>query len=312
MKKFIGYFKDFHQGYYNTSLYTIVFLFIGLLIGINYKFDFEDSIIDSYYGRSIRIVFYFLIHGIAFYGVLFLMWAHDKNKVNFSGQFFIKSMIGMLILGTDRAVYPFISDFLISEVPSETYRFYFKVLFNAYGLITIVATLFLVKLIFDQKSGDGFYGIQFRKVEFKPYWLMLAFMVPIIYCATWLPDIVNYYPTYKRVGGVRFAHFYQVKEWVSVFIYETVYLLDFFNTELFFRGFLIIGLSKLMGKNVVLPMVATYAVLHFGKPIGETISSVFGGYILGIIALYSRNIWGGVFLHGGIAFLMEVFAFWNK
>ncbi len=64
-----------------------------------------------------------------------------------------------------------------------------------------------------------------------------------------------------------------------------------------------------MGKNVILPMAATYAVLHFGKPIGETISSIFGGYILGVIALYSRNIWGGVFIHGGTAFFMEAFAF---
>jgi hypothetical protein len=56
-------------------------------------------------------------------------------------------------------------------------------------------------------------------------------------------------------------------------------------------------------------MAAAYAVLHFGKPMGEAISSVFGGYILGIIALYGRNIWGGVFIHGGIAFLMEVLAF---
>jgi len=56
-------------------------------------------------------------------------------------------------------------------------------------------------------------------------------------------------------------------------------------------------------------MVAAYAVLHFGKPLGESIGSIFGGYILGIIALYSRNIWGGVFVHGGIALLMEIFAF---
>lgn len=73
-----------------------------------------------------------------------------------------------------------------------------------------------------------------------------------------------------------------------------------------------IGFSKLIGKNVVLPMVATYVVLHFGKPMGESISSAFGGYILGIIALYSRNIWGGVFVHGGMAFFMEVFAFMKQ
>jgi membrane protease YdiL (CAAX protease family) len=170
----------------------------------------------------------------------------------------------------------------------------------------------ILKFVFDRKEDFGIYGLRFRKVDFKPYFVMFLFMIPIIYCATFLPDIIEYYPTYKRVGGARFSNYYDLPVWVSVVFYESVYLADFLNTEVFFRGFLVIGLSKLMGKNVVLPMVATYAVLHFGKPMGETISSVFGGYILGIIALYSRNIWGGVFIHGGIALLMEVFAFWKQ
>ena len=55
-------------------------------------------------------------------------------------------------------------------------------------------------------------------------------------------------------------------------------------------------------------MTAVYVFIHFGKPLGETIGSALGGYILGVIALYSRNIWGGIFIHMGIAFLMEMTA----
>jgi len=91
-------------------------------------------------------------------------------------------------------------------------------------------------------------------------------------------------------------------------IFEMVYVSNFLTTELLFRGFLVIGMVKYLGKDAILPMVACYAVLHFGKPLGETISSVFGGYILGVIAFYSKNIWGGVFIHGGIALLMELFS----
>ena len=40
-------------------------------------------------------------------------------------------------------------------------------------------------------------------------------------------------------------------------------------------------------------MAAMYVSIHFGKPLGETISSFFGGYILGIITINSRNIIGG-------------------
>lgn len=69
------------------------------------------------------------------------------------------------------------------------------------------------------------------------------------------------------------------------------YAWDFVSVELAFRGFLIIGMIKILGKGAVLPMAVTYAFYHFGKPAGETISSVFGGYILGIIALlYKKHI----------------------
>jgi len=312
MKKFLNYFTDFHRSYFNVAMYASVLLFIAALITFNYTFDFEDSYIDKFQGKNIRILFFFLYHGLAYYGVLFIIWLFNPKQIQFTWQFWLKSLLGLAILGFDRSIFPQIWQQIMPLFPFHTRLFYFKVFFNLYGFITIVFTLFLIKMVFDRNTGEGLYGIRFRKVDWKAYWIMLLVMVPIILSATILPSILEYYPTYKRVGGIRFAQFYQVKEWVSILIYETAYLTDFLNTELFFRGFLVIGLSKLMGKNVVLPMVACYAVLHFGKPMGETISSVFGGYILGVIALYSRNIWGGVFLHGGIAMLMEIFAFWRQ
>ena len=68
---------------------------------------------------------------------------------------------------------------------------------------------------------------------------------------------------------------------------------------------------KLLGKEAVLPMVSMYAFLHFGKPLGETIGSVFGGYILGVIALKKEHIFGGFIIHVGVAYLMEITAFWQ-
>lgn len=308
MKKFINYFREFHKNYFTLSLYAMVLLFIALLTAFNYTLDFEDAYIDHYYGKAIRILFYFLLHAFAYYGVIVLIWIKQRDKLKLNRQFWIMSLLGLLILGNDRAIFPFISKLILGDAPFATYRFFYKVLFNSYGLVVIGVALFMVKLSFDRKSGDGLYGLRFKKVDFRPYWIMLFIMLPIIYFATYLPDIQAYYPTCKRAGTVRFAHYYNLKQWIGVLIYEIVYFLDFFNTELFFRGFLVIGLSKILGKNAVLPMVATYAVLHFGKPMGECISSVFGGYILGVIALYSRNIWGGIFLHGGIAMFMEVFS----
>lgn len=309
LKKFINYFKDFHKDYLRFPLYFLVVLFIGVLIAFNYYFDFEDSYIDSFYGKPLRIALFFACHGLAYYGVLFIIYFFEKKRMAFTWQFWVKSFLGLLILSVDRSVYPWIADFFIDGVPPVSQRFYFKTLYNLYGVLTLILPLFVLWFFFDRRSSDGFFGLRFKQVSIKAYWLMLLIMVPIVFIATYLPGFMEYYPTYKRTGGLAFARHYRIDEWIAKLIYESAYIFDFLNTELFFRGFLVIGLSKLLGKNVVLPMAATYAVLHFGKPMGETISSVFGGYILGVIALYSRNIWGGVFIHGGIAFLMEVFSF---
>jgi hypothetical protein len=59
-------------------------------------------------------------------------------------------------------------------------------------------------------------------------------------------------------------------------------------------------------------MITVYCFLHFGKPAGEAISSIFGGYILGILAFRSRNIYGGLIAHLGVAWGMDWLAFLNK
>ncbi|MES1160611.1 MAG: CPBP family glutamic-type intramembrane protease [Bacteroidota bacterium] len=82
--------------------------------------------------------------------------------------------------------------------------------------------------------------------------------------------------------------------------------MDFLSIELFFRGLLVIGLARYAGEYVLLPMAAFYCTIHFGKPLGECISSFFGGLALGVIALRTRSILGGLIVHLGLAWLMEL------
>jgi hypothetical protein len=53
-------------------------------------------------------------------------------------------------------------------------------------------------------------------------------------------------------------------------------------------------------------MAAFYCTVHFGKLVGERISSYFGCIALGVIAFRTRSIVGGLILHLGIAYLMEI------
>jgi membrane protease YdiL (CAAX protease family) len=89
-------------------------------------------------------------------------------------------------------------------------------------------------------------------------------------------------------------------------LFELSYGADFISIELFFRGFLILAFIKWAGKDTILPMACFYCTIHFGKPLAECISSYFGGIILGIVVYHTRSILGGLIVHLGIAWMMEV------
>mgnify|MGYP005759559141 FL=1 len=143
----------------------------------------------------------------------------------------------------------------------------------------------------------------------SPYLTLLGIALIFIIIGSFFGDLQSYYPRYKIVHGTSFAAHHQVPTWVSVFIYETTYATSFITVEFIFRGFLIYAFVKYFGPYSILPMVATYCFLHFGKPATETLSSIFGGYVLGIFALKNKNIWGGVMVHVGVAWSMELFGY---
>lgn len=91
--------------------------------------------------------------------------------------------------------------------------------------------------------------------------------------------------------------------------FELSYGFDFVSIEFFFRGFLILGLLQICGKHCIIPVACFYCSIHFGKPMGEAISSFFGGILLGIVSYNTRSIWGGLLVHLGIAWLMEIGGF---
>ena len=63
---------------------------------------------------------------------------------------------------------------------------------------------------------------------------------------------------------------------------------------------------KICGKHCIIPVACFYCTIHFGKPMGEAISSFFGGMLLGIVSFNTGSIWGGLMVHLGIAWLMEI------
>jgi hypothetical protein len=268
------------------------------------KYDamsFENIMSREYHGEPILMWYFFLFYATAYFGIALPgLLLTKKISVLKDYKFWIKSLvfIGLIgVLGGFRD-YGFILDKY--NDPQDRY-FLFKLIVNLKRMIPYLIVLIIMKFIFD-RNVKGIYGFRFNEVHLKPYFILLLFVVPLVFYASFQADFLETYPKFKYW---KMEEAFGMSTWQTGVIFELIYGLDFITVELVFRGALIIGMISIMGKEALLPMVATYAFLHFGKPMGETISSVFGGYILGVIAYETKHIFGGVIAHVGVAYMME-------
>lgn len=304
----VGYLREHLKETWHPGYFGAVFLFVGVLIWLNYGLlpgqTLERWLLRTFRESEWGILAYLVFYAVPYWGVLLLYglirrdWSWARQR-----QFWIRSLFGLSILSLDGAFYYYQ---LVGELATayELKYWLYKVSATLISAICLGLPLWLFRRFWDKQQPD-FYGLRFRGFDYRPYLIMLLLMVPIVLAASFMEDFISYYPTLKLKYVQKLT---SPPFWASVGIYEVLYLLDFIWTELIFRGFFVIGVVGVLGKRAVMPMAALYVSRHFAKPLGETISSFFGGYILGVIAYKSRNIMGGVMIHMGVAFLMEVFA----
>ncbi|MFT5913856.1 MAG: hypothetical protein ACI81T_000340 [Bacteroidia bacterium] len=302
IKKIINYLKDFIRADFNPLVYGYTLIFLIITFYFNFKYDFEDSVLDATLVNPwMGMFWHFCFFGFAYYGVVIpkLLLTKQFDKLG-NKHFWIKSGLFIGLMGIAGG-FAFHHDFLLGISNYSERYFLGKIFSNIRRIMLYTIPFFLIKNYYD-KEMSGLFGLTTKNVNIKPYLWMLLIMLPLIMTASFIPAFLKQYPTFKFwiIEPV-----FGLEKWQMTAIYEFVYGMDFTFVELMFRGALVIGMVKILGKDAILPMAAVYGFLHFGKPLGEAVSSIFGGYILGIIAYYSRNIWGGVFIHMGIAYLME-------
>jgi ABC-type tungstate transport system substrate-binding protein len=285
---------------FNPLGYGLIALFLAVSLAFNYTFDFEDRYLDTLPDLQ-RVAAYFIWHSLAWFTpVVILQFVNSKNYLQNKG-FIIRSMLGLALLSLDRAL-PFVSEFILANFHPHTHLYLIKLAHNLSGLLIMVMPLLLYYLIFQRHSGH-YYGLRPGKASLKPYFIMLLIMQPLLLAAALLPSFQAQYPMYQTTPV---ALHWPVPQWVTVVLYELTYALNFVAVEFFYRGFLVLGMASCLGRNAVVCMAVLYCFLHFGKPLPEAISSIFGGFILGVIALETRSIWGGIIVHVGIAWSMEL------
>jgi hypothetical protein len=308
MKKLWGFLIDHLKKDFTISYYVGIALFLTVSLVINYYLQLENEVIDSFHGRFISVLLYFLLYSFAYYGAILISCAtRQKTFSFFTPKFWCLSLIGLGLLALSGG-FPYVSKivrFFVSDYPLISWSY--SVSNNLISLIINTFPLLIIAYIMEKNKRE-YFGIT-PAFDVMPYLTILLIIIPFISIASLEEGLGNYYPTYKTNSVAELMNW---PSWIPAFIYELSYAIDFFNVEFIFRGFMVIGISRIIGKEAIMPMVTTYCFLHFGKPAGEAISSIFGGYILGVIALYTRSIWGGVIIHIGVAWTMELAAYLAK
>lgn len=307
MRSVWRYLKVHIRDDFNIKGYLLISIVIASSVFINYKFDFNYRFLTSQTG-SVKYIHYFIFFGVAYYVALLVIAFSRKDNRFFSDRgFWVKSLLAISLLSLDSSL-PFLRDWIHSTFQSELQYWAHKIGVNVISFFTILLPLLVFRKLYDDKEKYR-YGLNMRTFDARPYFQMLLIMLPILIAASFHSSFLKQYPMYKATS----AHaVLGVPEWITIMSYEIAYGLDFVTVEFLFRGFMVIGMSSILGRNAVLSMAVVYCFLHFGKPPGEAISSVIGGYILGVVALETKNIWGGVIVHMGIAWLMELIAFAQK
>jgi len=295
MKEILNYITDYFKSL-NSKVFIACSLLTGFMIYLNFlneidlKIDEFDPIIIQFFCR-------YLVFLIAFaLPYLFYFFFEGKN--------YFKSPLILLLIFLSPAIFSWkmvmSTDLHLSSNNNWDY-YWNRVAYWPTRLIVMSFMLFIIWTIFYSK--ESFFGLTVKGFNWKPYIIMLLIMVPLIAAASTQPDFLSMYPKLTDVDPV----LYGVKnKWFYHLLHELSYGSDFISVELFFRGFLILAFVKVVGKDAILPMACFYCTIHFGKPLGECISSYFGGMILGIVVYNTRSIIGGLMVHLGIAWLMEL------
>lgn len=174
----------------------------------------------------------------------------------------------------------------------QLFAFWYRALSSAFWRIAL-PLLCIILLLRDSPREYGYRAPE--PGHGRPYLLLYLLMLPVLAAASFLPGFQATYPLYARAN-----------EPLHFVLYQLPYALRFASVEAFFRGFLLFALYRRLGYYAVPLMTVPYCMIHFGKPLGETLGSIAAGLVLGFLALRSRSWVPGALLHWSIAVTMDV------
>ncbi|MCQ2243445.1 MAG: CPBP family intramembrane metalloprotease [Bacteroidaceae bacterium] len=299
-----NFFKDianFIKDDFRLSKYLYVALLaVTIVIGQVY-FNIYDIIIAPSYKDGTSMLRLPLVYSTAYFLVLIpTLYMHGEIHRLKQWQAWIFPLILVSIDGAGQGFDAYRQWINNAEMYNKE-RFYLKLVSSFFfRSIAIVFSLCCFRWLTTGKF--GLFGLKRSGKYLKTYGLIYCLLVPIFVAISFTPQFLNFYPKMN----IEYCHgCFDWADWKIISLFELCYANDFIGVEGMFRGALVIGMTKWLGPRAVLPMAITYMCIHLGKPDLELCSSIFGGYILGILAYRTQHLWGGIIIHLGIAMLFE-------
>ena len=289
-----GYFAHVDKG-----LLLFCSIWTAVLIALNYQLGIERTLIANLDSRFYQFLALFCVYCCAFVVPYLFIAVFRKPLIVITPLFW-----WLLLMA------PALFAFKVSVVNPLEYGlagiwgdYWVAATTLPFKFLTVLAPLIVLhRMLAPQTS---FWGMTLQNLRWRPYLQMLVLMVPLILFASTQPDFLSVYPRGAQIAFIT-AH---TDYWHGILLkalYEISYGIDFVTIELFFRGFLIFAFTRFAGAAAILPMAVFYCSIHFGKPLLECVSSFFGGLILGVVAYRTQSIVGGLAVHLGVAWMMEI------
>lgn len=162
----------------------------------------------------------------------------------------------------------------------------------------VLVPCLVIRYGFKERIRD--YGLAWNRAsDYLPWCILIAgLVIGFAYLASHRSDFLQHYPFYRMAQRSLF----------DLLAWEGIYLSQFVFLEFFFRGFLLKACHRRFGATALFVMVVPYVMIHFPKPWLEASGALLFGLVLGIIALRSHSIWGGVLVHTSVALSMDIMA----
>jgi membrane protease YdiL (CAAX protease family) len=164
-------------------------------------------------------------------------------------------------------------------------------------VVYAVIPLLVVRFVLREPLSSVGWSLRGIGRDVPIYGAMLAVVLPLVWVMSGTPHFLDTYPFYDPRNDASL--------WPRFWTFEALYALQFVSLEFFFRGFLLQGTRGALGYFAVFAAMIPYVMIHFGKPLPETLGAIIAGLVLGHLALKSRSVWLGIATHVIVATSMD-------